>query len=136
MQKTLLSHPKLHATITTGREGPHFDPYGYTEFCITTDKDKILLHEGLGIFAIVNGEKIEARNEDYENSYWLDSILKEHTGYTTHQILRFSRKMKSKCPEGGTHETISVSGYPGETLYKCVKCNKIVDGSFDISAVM
>jgi hypothetical protein len=137
MQTTLINHPKLQVWMRTGSEGPRHDPYSYGELTVKTPKHKVMIHEGLACFVVVDGKRSDATRKTYDKfSKVSDRLLKRWTGYTRKQIGRIHRKSKEQCPFGGRHETIDMSGFPGEHFQVCQKCDKIVDSYFNESAIM
>lgn len=136
MERTLINHPKLSVRQKTGREGPSWDPYHYDEYHITTPKGSLVLHDGLLVYAELNGERHVATGKDYNSPAWRNKFAVELTGYNFVQLQRFSDSAKARCPKGGYHDTRSERGYPGETFEVCSKCNKVTDSYFCESAVI
>ena len=64
MQELGISNFKMKS----GSEGPRHDPYGYNEISFTKDNKQILIHMGLAQYIEINGQRIEATGDDYDNS--------------------------------------------------------------------
>lgn len=136
MEKTLLSHPRLKATIFDGVEGPRHDPYGFTEWRIKTPQHEVMFHEGLAVYIMLDGNRLDATGKTYDKPRgWCEAWFLATVGVTIAQVERWYRNKVVRCRMGGHHDLFSWDGYPGETLYECRKCHKIVTSTFDRSAV-
>lgn len=139
--QTLINHPKLHVDLVRGAEGPTHDPYSYEEISVRVPGCEVMIHTGLACFIELNGEKFDIpivkSVVDYDKNFaaTAEFVLVSKIGYTREQLERMSRKAKSRCPKGGTHDIVSESGYPGEHFDVCLKCDRIVNNYFNSSAV-
>lgn len=134
MQRTMINHPKLNVHFRTGSEGPRHDPYSYEEWTIETPENTVQIHQGLGDWIKCNGREYPETARGSRGD--LDNFLTEKVGFTLEQIRRIHRNLKSRCPKGGQHEEEWISGYPGEDLLFCHKCEKFVDSTFNESAII
>lgn len=137
MQTTMINHPSLTVRHLTGNEGPQHDPYQYAEYEIETRCRSIVVHIGLAVYVVIDGERQDADREGYDKpNRWADMFVQEVTSFTLIQIERIHRHLSARCSEGGEHWTMDVNGYPGEHFEYCVKCNKTVNSYFCMGAVI
>lgn len=137
MQHQMINHPRLSVLQVTGSEGPNYDPYHYEKYYIKTPKGCIVIHIGLAVFVKIGSQRVDARGKDYNNAFaWVDRWLLEEVGFTLKQLNRIAEKAKARCPMGGYHDVSEKHGYPGESLFICGKCNKVVDTYFCEGAVI
>jgi hypothetical protein len=115
--------------IHTGREGPHHDPYSFTETTVKRNGNEITLHEGLGDWLSWNRLNHSKNNDARENFIKM-------TGFTPEKIRSFVEKANSTCKKCGCRHSHGVPGYPGETIYVCDKCENVVGADFCESEVM
>jgi hypothetical protein len=118
-------------TIRHGSEGPRHDPYSFTEISYTQKGTTVMIHSGFECF--VEYEGIRANLRTYEEV--LEEFVFRSGGFTPEQLERFVQRAQSRCTKCGSKEIGSVAGFPGETLYQCCKCDNIIGGSFDRSAI-
>jgi hypothetical protein len=137
METTMINTPKLVVLVKTGREGPRFDPYSYTEYKATMPSTSFEIHRGLAFWVRTNGgPKINITGRNYDDDErFVDNVFRYATGYTLRQLIRFHDSAKARCIEGGRHNTISMGGYCGETFDVCTKCNRVVDSFFDRESI-
>jgi hypothetical protein len=134
----MIKHPRLDVIKTTGSEGPHHDPYAYTEWHVTTDKHEVILHTGLGMWIKFDGTQWgKPADMDYDawEKHMYEVIFPQYVGFTVEQLERIYRRLDSRCKSCGGTDFTWESGYPGEELKVCVDCNHINGGTFDRSAV-
>lgn len=120
-------------TYKSGAEGPKHDPYHYEELSIYGRNGITTVHLGLAYWVSSNGVRIT----DGEHNIQLNTVFRQLTGIEIDVAMRLYRtlpyrKHSKKC---GGRTFNNVSGYPGETLYICGKCQEIVDSHFNRSAV-
>jgi hypothetical protein len=134
MSRTSVGLVGARLTIKTGSEGPHYDPYSFTEFKHTrhTDKREVLLHMGLGEYIRVNGKEV------IENGPLCteEEKFKELTGFYSWQWEFFINRLRKKCRKCGCKRSRWMSGYPGETFRICAKCEEVLSVDFDESAII
>lgn len=138
MEYQMISHPRLSVRKVTGAEGPRHDPYAYTEWHVSTDQHKVVLHTGLGMWIKVDGEKWP-RPAGMDSDLWekvmYDTLFPQHVGFTVAQIERIYTRLSSRCKACGGKEFECVAGYPGESFEMCVACKHINGSTFDRSAI-
>ena len=61
----------------SGSEGPSHDPYSYNEFSFKKDGKEYIIHMGLAQWIKIDGKKIGAFEDDYDNE---KQFIKKHTG--------------------------------------------------------
>ena len=61
----------------SGSEGPSHDPYSYNEFSFKKDGKEYIIHMGLAQWIKIDGKKIGAFEDDYDNE---EQFIKKHTG--------------------------------------------------------
>lgn len=117
--------------MTTGTEGPHYDPYGYTEYTTKRNGRTVIYHGGgLIEWVKLNGVELKVKPE---NCYRVFEIL---SGMTLDEFCRYYNKIHSICPKCFNKKRFYYcDGFPGETFTMCSKCHSIVDCEFDRSAV-
>jgi len=117
--------------IRTGTEGPRHDPYGYEELTVTSERcGTVTLHEGLGCWLRVNGAC--ANEGDHDRCV----ALFEHVcGITAKAARRAYERLRNRCQNCGCTDQRALSGYPGETLYLCVRCDAVVHVDFNEAAI-
>jgi len=130
MEQTIINHPRLKVRVETGSEGPHWDPYSYTEYHVRTPGGKTVLHEGLGDWMSFDDVK-------FEGCFHADlrRLFTGMVGFSVEQLERIARKLNSKCRKCGCVEFDEESGYPGETFEICHECGHIQSSRFSRSAV-
>ncbi len=120
--------------IKTGREGPAYDPYGFTEITIETNMKKVTIHLGLDCYLKVFGQK------DKDTEHCTDLVMKafeRHVGCSYDSVVRAFYKLRDRCPHCGSRKGFeSYSGYIGETLHVCRNCKAIAYEDFDESAII
>lgn len=146
--------PELATTVTVryGSEGPVHDPYGYQEIEVTRHGHRIVGHFGLACWVEYDGEKIKEDEEgdkmhglhDYPQLYTdYDTkafrLFEKMTGFHPALWVRWERKLeerkRSKC-KCGSRKFEFQSGYPGEHLQICAKCDQIVYCEFHESEII
>lgn len=122
-------------SINHGTEGPHHDPYGYTEIVVEIRGITYEFHSGLGEWVKVCG--IPTEGMDYEE---LVPFFKELTGYFPHEWEKFyytlQQRKRSTCKHCGSRKIQELRGYPGETLFCCGDCKEILDCEFTNSGIV
>ncbi len=74
--------------VKHGTEGPTHDPYSYTEYTFVKDNKNFKIHLGLAQYIEVDGKKIPAIGEDYDNE---EAFILKHTGITYNDLLNLQR---------------------------------------------
>lgn len=118
--------------VVTGREGPSYDPYGYTEYVVRVNGVNTILHAGLDEYISVDGLRL---NYGYEH---LDLLFESLTGLAPSRVEKIynMRKYPTKCPHCGSRKLKDTQGFPGESLTVCGDCNEIIGCDFDESAII
>ncbi len=119
-------------SIKHGTEGPHHDPYSFTEVTIDGRSGEVIFHCGLGEWTrLPDGTKVDGSDaiKAFEKLTGLHPGVAEESFYKAK-----SRKIRRHLKACGGHEESS-AGYPGETLVYCSTCGLILDCSFNRSAV-
>jgi len=132
---------RTHLSRDTGSEGPKHDPYSYTRITFERGSRIITMHNGLGQFIILNGVRIDP--PDYVRmckkctNRWLEHMWQKYTDLTVAQTERALHKIEDppRCTKCGSKSLHWVSGYPGETLKVCYKCDAIVASHLNMSAI-
>lgn len=118
--------------VRQGSEGPSYDPYGFIEIVchLTIDQKKcrVVNHSGLGNWLEVNGERIDT--EFPEEAFELI------VGMSPKAVAAAHSRRQHRCPKCCSRQIESAEGYPGETLYICVKCGTIIGCDFSLSAII
>jgi hypothetical protein len=120
MIKTILIKRTLG--IEYGSEGPYWDPYGYTEYCLYEEKEhygllvseKVVLHLGLDSWIKKNGQLLV--EEDCEQ------LWEKMTKLSLKNFEDYEHRAHSEprvCPVCGSKKKEYSSGYPGETFVYC-----------------
>lgn len=125
--------------IRTGREGPAYDPYSYTEYTVSQGlKSTITLHLGLAVWLSVNGKDQTAKRAGKHKDWESATITKfvKLTGLDFNMIERWLAKSRSRCKKCGSRKLQETDGYPGETLTVCRHCRTIVSCDFDEGAIL
>lgn len=131
-RKAAKPDPTVNGTridITHGTEGPHYDPYSYTEVTVWRLGHVWTLHSGLGVWMQKDGTHIEGAEKD------LYELFEKETGANPHQWEHWYYDRRHRCPQCGTRNLTSESGYPGETITCCPKCKIIVYSDVNWSAI-
>jgi len=137
-----------HFDVETGAEGPQYDPYGYTEYTFTNLKGQTAkLHEGLGCYFV--DPEGETHHEVSEDVKWVDAYGEDIPPYSpTEEFEKFVGlpikiiekvieriEHPSRCQHCGSKQLEWISGYPGEELLMCSKCNHVSGSTFNKSAI-
>ena len=122
---------KMLIQISTGSEGPFWDPYAYTEWHVTfTDgRPSLTLHMGLVEWLKIGDHKHEAKEG-------LDKVFAEMAGFHPAELEKWLNKARSRCRKCGSRKGEWQSGYPGESFLICVKCGEHMDYMFNESAII
>ena len=116
--------------MKNGTEGPRHDPYSFTEFTFE-GKQVVMLHLGLAEWIQVDGKKLDVPDPV--------EMFKIFTTFSVHQFERAYRRLhgpKERCPHCGGKAFDWSSGFPGEALQICLKCDSVVYCDFNESAVV
>ncbi len=85
--------------VRTGREGPHHDPYGFTEVTFTrTDGRVAVIHNGLGVWLKIDGERVEGPEESLEAAFEAFTGMTSRAAEAVPHILE-DRYVRSLSPE-------------------------------------
>lgn len=144
-------------SIHTGSEGPYHDPYSYTEYSIRRGETKATLHQGLGTWLKINGEKVpddraikEITCEDdiceLPIPHTHKVVEEEYEKVEARRVKEFEKicgislntfekaiHRPTKCCKKPRLE--SVAGYPGEHFTICRACGEIVNSYFNRSEI-
>lgn len=138
MKETLINHPKLKVVRKTGTEGPREDPYSFEEWYVTTPRNEVTIHLGLGMWATLNEAKVvlDGFSEQEQSKFLRESLLRETTGFTWTQLERIALRAASRCRKCGSREYKEAQGYPGEYFTICAKCGEVVGYQFYESEIL
>lgn len=101
--------------IKRGSIGPRHDPYGWETVAVTRHEETTTFYsDGLG------RTKLNGEEDPHAELHFA-----ERTGMTVEQAIAYRMEYESRCPMCGGKRFTEVSGYPGETLHVCVRCDKI-----------
>ena len=124
--------------LRSGTEGPRHDPYGYKEITVTrADGREATLHSGLAEWMTYNDGRVTRRFDDDIATLWskfeaVMGISPELAERSFHRA-KENRIRYHKC---GMKYLRDVEGYPGESFLMCEKCGKVLDSSFNESAII
>jgi hypothetical protein len=111
--------------ISYGSEGPRHDPYSFQELRV----GGVVLHNGdLLVWCKVDGQLVG------EGEHARDAFIRA-VGVTPESIERALRRLSSRCRKCGCRELDEAAGFPGETLYICVRCGAIVATELNLAAI-
>jgi len=117
--------------LSTGSEGPDFDPYSFQEIEITSSDVKLTCHSGLGLW-IKTADKETTYREYDEMIVDLVTIL----GFDPWAKIEEYQDRPKECKcKSGEQELEWIDGYPGEHFLMCKKCKEIVDTEFCLSEI-
>ena len=142
-------------SVRTGSEGPHYDPYHFTEICFTrTDGIQVVLHSGLAEWCEVSDQK-HFRGSDYlyllhlrrripklsklraefKEAY---QLFEEATGMDPKKAEQLAYRLENptRCKKCGRKKMKWEPGYPGEYLLLCEKCHNINSSGFNESEII
>lgn len=129
-------------SIRHGTEGPVYDPYGYGEITITLTNDKVIVyHCGLAEWCLVyyhgKREKYHSYLYNGETDDKAAAVFEKETGLTPIQAERYYNRLHhpKKCRKCGSRQRISQRGHPGETLWCCSKCERVVSVDMNWSVI-
>ncbi len=138
---TLFSDKRREISVDRETVGPRHDPYGRETLTVRDkwdNKSYQFVSCGLAGYSVVTvfGDFCAAKQEFGENGTAAMAEFANLTGYPPISWQRFAQEAKMRgCTEGGRHMLDSVSGFPGETLYQCVKCKRIMASSMNFEAI-
>jgi hypothetical protein len=126
---TLHHHQKEHYAgaclrVKHGREGPLYDPYGYTEITVwrflqNGEFHTFTLHDGLATYLEVDGRIFEYLDYKVQRK-----LFQEWAGIDPTKIDKINTRIHgpySKCPHCGTKRLEYGGGYVGEQMQFCPK---------------
>lgn len=127
-----------YVSLTTGTEGPKYDPYHYDEFTVVYQGVEARIRCGLGTIVQIAGIRIEG-TEQYKQDL-LDKWLTTMTGLSLTQwqkwLDRATERRRCKCRKCNSRNLEWMGGYPGEEMLICQDCNAVVDTEVDISSLV
>ena len=130
--QTSPSQAGTHVTVTYGKEGPAYDPYGYTEITVyRPGRPGVCLHTGLAVWVSVGGRRLDGLDED--------AAIARFTGITgaaPNKWEAWHARARQACPQCGGRALREVGGYHGETAHICRKCGEIAYTDIDYGAIM
>lgn len=124
---------KRQTNVHQGTEGPTHDPYGFTEYLMTTEYSNgvtvdIKVHYGLANYFSVNSAEVVLDDNQQEGVHqWAAN----HAAWIT----KSQDRKRSRC-SCGSKRIAGRTGYPGEYLYICKDCGETVHCDFDFSSVV
>ncbi len=126
--------------VKTGSEGPHYDPYHYTEIRVKRVSPSftgtIISHDGFVEWVRVEWPdgKVE-RFTDTDRDVWFELYagISTKTALRAHQEAQARRIRYHRC---GERNLMWAEGYPGESFLVCGKCKDVLQYHFDIGAVI
>lgn len=123
--------------VRHGSEGPRHDPYSYTEYTVErASGDVAVLHEGIGVWAKVNGRKVDGDEIELLAEFFRAAGVNGGV----QQLQRIQRRIEEEpyrrhAARCGCREFKCQKGMPGETFYVCAKCGDIAGFEFDRSVI-
>jgi len=157
-------YKKVTISLSTGTEGPQYDPYSYSEYAIYVKKlwrraYKIVVHLSLSEWlSDSRRENKKGKEQAGENSNMkrkkrvpdsaflrgdykaIAKYVKNHTTYSLDQIEEYMYqsewycKICKKVKQCG--DVKSQSGFPGEHFILCKKCHTILESEFHESEII
>lgn len=121
----------------TGIEGPKYDPYMYEEYIVHRNGKEIILHLGLQEWIEINGERQEVVMKNLDE-YLINpiEIFEEVTGLTLDKFKKYYDKIQNTCKNCGCNKTYAISGFPGEIIYLCRRCDSVVSSDVNLSGII
>lgn len=117
--------------IKSGSEGPRHDPYSYSEITVTRESGStVCIHFGLIEWIEVNGIRSDC---DYETAA---EIFEDLAGISVEVAQKVYERRASTCGKCGSTDLREQSGYPGETLSFCERCDAMVHYHFNEAAII
>jgi DNA-directed RNA polymerase subunit RPC12/RpoP len=117
--------------IKSGSEGPRHDPYSYLEITVTRESGAtVCMHAGLIVWIEVNGIRSDC---SYETAA---GIFEDIAGISLEVAEKVHERRATQCSECGSRDLREQSGYPGETLYFCERCDAMVHYHFNEAAII
>lgn len=120
--------------ISSGSEGPSYDPYHYDDITVTRMGREVTLHLGLGCYLEVDGKVIMSEGNEFPS----ERIVKEfelRTGLNPNTAMKYHQILRSRCSECGCKRTTSHFGYVGETILVCDRCGNFVSDNFHMGMI-
>lgn len=119
-----------------GEEGPKYDPYSYMEMTVHRKGKEVTLHSGFFYWVEINGQRVNEKHDNQGNTIVdPEVIFEKETGLTAQTFMKYYDKIQNTC-KCGNRDTYASSGFPGETLYLCTKCNEVVSSDVNLRAIM
>lgn len=121
---TLPSTTPTFIRVRYGHEGPHHDPYSYSEVTIERNGHVALLHYGLGEFVDIDGTTIILNTDNLTriNKMLMRTIGMDITTMAEAQAAYENKPLRC-CHRPRLRST---QGYAGECVLYCDNCNTIV----------
>lgn len=121
--------------LTSGSEGPHYDPYHYDEITVHRDGRSYTMHSGLATWIEVADVRVmDNASASEEEMFKGFEILTDASFQKWHEYWHHKREICHKCNK--LTDTIELGGgYAGETMYGCNVCGSIKYDDFHISMI-
>ncbi len=117
--------------IKSGSEGPHHDPYSYLEITVIRESGAtVCMHAGLIVWIEVNGIRSDC---SYETAA---EIFEDLAGISPQTAEKVYERRASTCSKCGGRDLREQSGFPGETLSFCERCDAMVHDHFNEAAII
>lgn len=120
-------------SLKVGCEGPKWDPYRYDEWRVERNGKTIVGRFGLVVRVSINGVEVTCQEKTDKELY---ELFERHVGVSIKTLEKAFQRYRSTCRECGGNRVKGRPGFPGETLWVCVKCDAVVSCDFDESVVM
>lgn len=127
MQKTKRT-ANGYVQVRTGLEGPKHDLYSYEEITYVKGGVSATYHSGLGDWIQVNTPTKKLKFFDRPQGRFEDFV-----GVSLKVLEKALHRPKKCCNKPKTQWR---AGYPGEELLVCLNCRKVIDGTFNESAII
>lgn len=117
--------------MTTGTEGPAWDPYGWTQYDVTRLGHTFSLRMGLGVSLEKDGMDVIGFDENE-----LLSLFEQWTGLDPRDCEEYWHRIHrpGRCPDCGRPVVGLGGGFVGETVYGCSEHGMMYD-DFHVSMI-
>lgn len=124
-------------TLKAGNEGPKSDPYHYDEWRVERNGNVIVGHFGLAVWVKLNGvTKSDPSDPSLYDNPESEKYFESLIGVTILVLEKAYQRGRSRCKKCGRTRLIGSRGYPGETLWLCAQCSKVVTCDFNELAII
>ena len=141
MQKQRVMQDGTILKMSTKKVGPSHDPYVQETIEVKRPDGTLqaryvsCMSETLTLFDETGQQSNEYIAYDKPAMKSLEDFFKKATGYSCQEVNDIIYTPIMQCEKCGSHDIVTVEGYPGEMLYICEN-RHVVDSYFDLSAVI